>query len=115
MSIQWPELLGCVPDNEAQAVGRLGPDTCGLAIEHLLQMNYRPVMMARRRSGAGAWSERRIEKSRSRGAVNSTKFPGMFNAVRVVWDHLARTPWPADGQSVSYHSAGRAVFPGRLR
>jgi len=44
--------------------------------EHPLQVAYRPVMMARRRSGTGNWSERRIDLSRSCGAVNSSQIPG---------------------------------------
>jgi hypothetical protein len=31
---------------------------------------------------------RRIDVSRSRGAVTSDQFPGLFKAVRAVWDQL---------------------------
>jgi len=112
--VQWPDLLAHVPDAEAKAAERLGLATCGLAIEHLLQMTYRPVMMARRRSSTGAWNERRIELSRSRGAVNSSQFTGLFDAVRAVWDDLAVAPCPADGKPVAYVDAGRVVFPRAL-
>lgn len=112
--VQWPELLERLPGPEARVAERIGRDTCGLAVEHLLQMTYRPVMMARRRSGSGGWSDRHIELSRSRGAVNSSQFPGLFDAVRTIWDSLACTPRPADGQPVAYADNGRAVFPQAL-
>lgn len=112
--VQWPMLLERVPDGEAQAAERMGRDTCGLAIEHLLQMAYRPVMMARRRSGTGNWSERRIDLSRSRGAVNSSQIPGLFQAVRTAWVSLAATLCPDNGEPVTYTDAGRAVFPRAL-
>ena len=34
-------------DSERLVAEQLGHQTCGLALEHLLQMTYRPVMMAR--------------------------------------------------------------------
>lgn len=112
--VQWPRLLAHIPESEARAAERLGHDVCGLAIEHLLQVTYRPVMAARRRSSAGNWSERRIELSRSRGAISSSQFTGLFGAVRAVWDRLAGIPCPADGQSVIHAQGGRAVFPRAL-
>lgn len=112
--IQWPRLLDRVPGTEVQAAERVGFDTCGLAIEHMLQVTLQPVMMARRRTSAGEWHERRIELSRSRGAVNSSLFHGMFDAVRAAWDHLAAVPFPDAGQQVSYADAGRVVFPRQL-
>lgn len=112
--VQWPRLLAQVPDSEARAAERLGHDVCGLAIEHLLQVTYRPVMAARRRSGTGGWSERRIERSQSRGAVSSSQFPGLFAAVCTAWDLLAGIRYPAGGQPVADVHAGRAVFPRAL-
>lgn len=80
--VQWPDLLADVPAQEKQAAEQLGSDTCGLAMEHLLQVTYRPVMTARRRSTAGGWKARNLNSSRSRGAVNSSRFPELFKAVR---------------------------------
>ena len=73
--VRWPDLLDSIPASEAQSVSDLGYDTCGLAIEHLLQITYGPVMTARRRGTSGDWTPRRIEKSRSRGALASSKLP----------------------------------------
>lgn len=112
--VQWPRLLDQFPVTEAQAAERVGFDTCGLAIEHLLQVTCQPVMMARRRTTTGEWHERRLMHSQSRGAVNSSMFPGLFDAVRAAWDHLAAAPIPGAGQPVIHAAAGRAVFPRAL-
>jgi hypothetical protein len=112
--VQWPELVSGLRNSEALAAEQLGHQTCGLALEYLLQVTYRPVMTARRRSGAGEWAARRIDSSRSRGALNSGRFPGLFGAVRAVWDQLAETPGPVTGDSAVYAAAGRAIFPARV-
>ena len=109
--VQWPDLLPGVQGSEGLIAEQLGHDTCGLALEHLLQVTYRPVMSARRRSGSGEWATRRIDLSRSRGAVSSGQFPGLFESVRAVWDQLADVTSPDDGDPVVYADAGRAVFP----
>lgn len=109
--VQWPELLDRIPCQESQAAEQLGLPTCGLAMEYLLQMTYRPVMTERRRSTDGGWSRRTLDSSRSRGAANSSKFPQLFRAVRAVWDVLLKTPIPMDGQPITYTGGGRVVFP----
>jgi hypothetical protein len=100
---------------EAQRAEQLGPASCGLGIEYLLQITYRPVMTARRRSTAGGWSTRHIETSRSREAAASTQLPELFQAVQAQRDLLARAPVPGHGQAAIYSDAGRAVFPGSFR
>jgi hypothetical protein len=111
--VQWPDLLGCIAAEEARSVAKLGHATCGLAIEHQLQITYRPVLTTRRRSTTGGWTPRRIDTSRSRGAQASSQLPGLFHAVQEAWEHLARiTPRP--GQAAAHTQAGRAVFPGAL-
>lgn len=109
--VQWPGLLSSAPAPEALAAEQLGNQICGLAMEHLLQVTYRPVMTARRRTGAGEWTARRISQSRSRGAMNSGQFPGLFKAVRTVWDGLARVPSSEGGHPGVYADAGRVIFP----
>jgi hypothetical protein len=112
--VQWPALLTRIPPQQARQAQQLGPADCGLGIEYLLQITYRPVMTARRRSTAGGWSARHIETSRSRGAAASTKIPALFQAVQAQWDLLARTPAPEHGQAATYTDAGRTVFPSSL-
>ena len=73
--VQWPSLLARIPARAASTARQLGPSTCGLAIEHLLQATYRPALNTRRRSTAGDWIARNIESSRSRGAVASSQLP----------------------------------------
>jgi hypothetical protein len=80
-------------------------------LEHLLQVTYRPVLSARRRSGTGQWATRRIDASRSRGAVTSDRFPGLFTAVRAVWDQLADMAGPEESNPAVYADAGRVIFP----
>jgi hypothetical protein len=109
--VQWPDLLLAVRGTEGQIAEQLGRETCGLALEHLLQVTYRPVMSARRRSGKGEWVTRHIDLSRSRGAVSSARFPDLFESVRAVWDQLAEVASPEDGDPVVHADAGRVVFP----
>lgn len=110
--IQWPDLLQSTRPSEGLVAEQLGHQTCGLALEHLLQVTYRPVMTARRRNGAGEWAARRIASSGSRGAVNSGRLPGLFTAVRAVWDHLADMPSPRDRDPAIHAGSGRVIFPG---
>jgi hypothetical protein len=112
--VQWPDLLPGVGQSEELVAEQLGHETCGLVLEHLLQVTYRPVMTARRRGGTGEWTMRRIDSSRSRGAVNSGRLPGLSKAVRAVWDQLAATPGPGDSDSVARTDAGRVIFPGLM-
>jgi hypothetical protein len=110
--VQWPDLLPSMPYSELLAAEQLGLQTSGLALEHLLQVTYRPVMTARRRSSTGEWAARRIDSSRSRGAVKSARLPHLFDAVRAVWAQLADAPGREDGYPVVYTEAERVIFPG---
>jgi hypothetical protein len=112
--VQWPDLLPGVGDSDELAAQQLGHQICGLALEHLLQVTYRPVMTGRRRSGAGEWVVRHIDSSRSRGAVNSSQFPALFKAVRGAWDQLADAASPEDGDPAIHADAGRVIFPGLI-
>ena len=40
--VQWPNLLPGVRGSERLSAEQLGHETCGLALEHLLQVTYRP-------------------------------------------------------------------------
>jgi hypothetical protein len=111
--IQWPALLAGAPSAEARAAEQLGLSTCGLSLEHLLQIAYRPVLAERRRGTGGRWTARRIDTSRSKGAISSSQFPGLFQAVREEWDALAQAE-AGHGRAVAHSAAGRAVFPWAL-
>jgi hypothetical protein len=112
--VQWPSLLPGLPPDEARTAARLGLHACGLAMEHLLQMTYRPVMTARRRRGAGVWTARNLDSSRSVGAVSGTALPELFRSVHALWETLAETPEPGPGEPASYLDGGRVVFPASL-
>jgi hypothetical protein len=69
----------------------VGRDTCCPAIEHLLIVAYRhcddgtpPTAPA---NGPSTASSTVVARS-----VDSSMFPGLFNAVRAACDHLAGTP-----------------------
>ncbi len=109
--VQWPTLLARISAEEARAADQLGPSTCGLAVEHALQVAYQPVLNSRRRSADGHWTVRKIEASRSRGAVARPQLPELCRTVRAQWDALASSP---SEEAVFYSEAGRAVFPGRI-
>jgi hypothetical protein len=109
--VQWPSLLAGLPSAEARTADRLGLRVCGLAMEHMLQVTYRPVMIARRQGSAGGWKARNLDSSRSLGAVSSIELPELFRAVQALWKGLAGTTDPGNGQSVTYVKGGRVVFP----
>jgi hypothetical protein len=109
--IQWPSLLPGLPAPEGLVVEQLGHQLCGLALEYLLQVTFRPVLSARRRSGTGTWTTRHIDSSRSRGAINSDQLPGLFTAVRAVWNKLAESASSEAGGPAIYADAGRVIFP----
>jgi hypothetical protein len=112
--VQWPSLQAGLPPREARVADRLGLRACGLAMEHRLQMTYRPVMTARRRGAAGDWRTRNLDSSRSLGAVSSAELPGLFRAVHDLWERLAGISEPGSGQPASYLEGGRVVFPASL-
>jgi hypothetical protein len=112
--IQWPSLLPGVPAPERLATEQLGHQLCGLALEYLLQVTFRPVLSARRRSGTGTWTTRHIDASRSRGAINSDQLSGLFTAVRAAWNRLAESASPEGDVPAIYGDAGRVIFPARM-
>lgn len=110
--VQWPSLLNQISSEERRAVEELQMSTCGLAMEYLLQVAYRPVMTARRRSTKGGWSARNIDSSHSQGAAASLRLPELFSQVQTHWHELANASWNGLGGPVTYSAAGRTVFPG---
>jgi hypothetical protein len=106
--VEWPNLVAQI--STGGHVEELGQLTCGLAIEYLLQLAYRPVLNGRRRSSDGEWSARNIESSRSRGAVASSQITALFHLVRAQWDTLATARRDESGAAV-YSDAGRTIFP----
>jgi hypothetical protein len=112
--IQWPRLLPQISAQESQAAERLGPATCSLAIEYLLQVAFRPLLNSRRRSSNVGWVTRNIEASHSRGAVASRQLPELFSEVRAQWDTLASAEPQGECKPVIYMNYGRVVFPSIL-
>jgi hypothetical protein len=112
--VQWPSLLNRISRDEAQVAERLQPSTCGLAMEYLLQVCYRPLLNSRRRSNDGVWTARNIESSRSKGAIARSELPELFGEVRGQWEALTGTSAHEGTDAVVYAEAGRVVFPGLL-
>jgi hypothetical protein len=112
--IEWPALLATIPDDEPRTASGLGYATCGLALEHHLQLACRPILSARRRGSAGTWSPRNLDSSRSRGAQACQQLPQLCHAVTAAWEALASVPAPASGPPVTCTRTGRVVFPQAL-
>jgi len=112
--VEWPTLLSKIPAAEARTIDGLGHDTCGLALEHRLQLAYRPVLSARRRGNLGQWKTRNLDDSRSRGALAADQLPMLFLAVTRAWQVLANMRLPSVGPPVSCTDNGRVLFPHSL-
>ncbi|MFD6530371.1 hypothetical protein [Streptomyces sp. NPDC060184] len=108
--IRWPLLLPAAPAGERTAVREMGMKNCGLALEHMLQIETSPPLNSRRRRSAGDWQPRNLARSRSRGALGSSSLPGLGQLVSAAWKSLAETMLPED-KAVVDTGVGRVVFP----
>src|ERR1039457_5435396 len=109
--VQWPKLLAVASPEEQDAAERLGLAACGLAMEYRMQVSRVPVLTSRRRAAGGTWNPRRLERSRSKGAMSSSSFPELFRAVESAWMLLELEPGPSDGRAICGNESGRVVFP----
>ncbi|WP_328721251.1 hypothetical protein OHT52_18080 [Streptomyces sp. NBC_00247] len=111
--IRWPLLLPAAPADEQAAVNEMGLEACGLALEHMLQIETAPPLNSRRRRSAGDWQPRNLARSRSRGALRSQSLPGLGDLALAAWKSLAERVPPED-LAVVDTGAGRVVFPSAL-
>ena len=104
--VAWPQLA------EADAVtAMLGTKTTGLALEHLLQSQARPLANAARRRSDGGWRAVDRTRSGSVGARAALEAQPLFDALTAVWDIAAAS----DGETVGeLPPATRCVRPGHL-
>lgn len=110
--VQWPELLSQVPNHERERALD-DPDTCGMALEHLMQCKLLPVMNCSTRTTDGRYRERPPERSKSKGASSASRFPKLFEAVLKSWSALEAVS--DDGAApAAYLPSGRTVFPTAL-
>jgi hypothetical protein len=91
----------------------MGNETCGLAVEHALQLATAPLLNRRRRHPNGGWTERRLEASRSRGALNAGSIPRLCEAALTTLEELAAAQVPAPEATLDTAS-GRIVLPHRI-
>ena len=112
--IEWPPLLDTIPAGEARTASALGHGSCGLALEHHLQLACRPVLSSRRRGSAGQWNPRNLDSSRSRGAQARRQLPQLCRVVTAAWEALTDLPAPCSGPPVTTIGTGRVVFPQAL-
>lgn len=112
--LRWPALLPMVPAVERSAVEAMGNETCGLAIEHGLQLATAPLLNRRRRHPNGGWTERNLVKSRSRGALHAGLIPHLCEVALATLQDLATAEVPL-GEAFLDTRAGRIVQPGRIR
>ncbi|MCX5397566.1 hypothetical protein [Streptomyces sp. NBC_00102] len=111
--IRWPRLLSAAPADEQAAVEEMGAEGCGLALEHLLQIETAPPLNSRRRRSAGDWQPRNLARSRSRGALRSASLPGLGHLTLAAWKSLAEA-LPPENSAVVDTGVGRVVFPSAL-
>jgi hypothetical protein len=110
--VQWPRLLSQIPDHERERALD-DPDTCGMALEHLMQCELHPVINCYARTTDGRYRERPPEQSRSKGANSASRFPKLFEAALESWSALEAVP--SDGTApAGYLPSGRTVFPTAL-
>ncbi|MER5458893.1 hypothetical protein ABT008_29425 [Micromonospora sp. NPDC002389] len=103
--VAWPMLVEAQP-----LAARFGSDAVGLALEHALQGQLRPLVNSERRTSDGGWRDVMWEDSRSRGARIAHEVVELVQAVRKVWDDAACQP--AGGMAAP--PSCRVVFPGEL-
>ncbi len=111
----WPSLLDQLEDQERATIDNMGRVVCGLALEHLLQVDTEPPLNLRRRTNNGLWKQRRLTASKSRGALQSAAIPRLHALVRDEWNKLSSVPAPCDGSARVTTEFGRTVFPSVLR
>lgn len=114
--VQWPQLLESTSAEQKSRAATLGLDTCGLALEHLLQARRTPQLNGRTRTTLGTWRLRRLAHSRSRGAISASQCLELFGLVDELWCYLESVR-PASSSSAEFritHKCGRVVFPSAL-
>ncbi|MEV8115678.1 hypothetical protein AB0O69_12405 [Streptomyces xiamenensis] len=109
--VQWPQLLGDVPEAERALAEQDRGKDAGLALEYRLQRQTRPLLNDRRRTHNGEWRLRNLEDSRSRGARAAGGLPTLFGRVWETWRELSTVAAPQHGDPVLTVPAGRVVFP----
>jgi len=81
----------------------------GLALEHLLQHQCRPLFNLRKKKRDGNWRTVDWSRSRSIGALAATHVAKLFEVVLEHWTHLAQLPMQDNCCVIARH--GRVVFP----
>ncbi|MCP2343157.1 hypothetical protein [Actinomadura rupiterrae] len=112
--IQWPVLVPTLAKAHQRAVSSLGTEVVGLALEHLVQVDRRPPLNARKRALDGTWRDRRLETSKSRGATHAQLVAPLHQAVSDAWQALETAQCPESMPPVQATPAGRAVFPSKI-
>ncbi|MFS0696623.1 hypothetical protein [Streptomyces nitrosporeus] len=111
--LRWPLLLPAAPEGERTVAAGAGPGVCGLALEHVLQVQTAPPLNSRRRRTTGDWQPRNLAHSRSRGAVHSRSMPELSQLALTAWADLSGREAPEDSAVVDT-GTGRVVFPSAL-
>ncbi|MDH6123644.1 GIY-YIG nuclease family protein [Kitasatospora sp. GP82] len=112
--VSWPSLLDALPIEERERIEGLGGEVCGLALEHLLQVELCPPLNSRRRHRDGHWRPRKLESSRSKGAQQAGCLFALYERVRDCWSTLATADVPTGDaiiEPVVLSEYGRVVFP----
>ena len=102
--VAWPQIA-----QARRLHGELNPNVVGLALEHALQEQLRPLVNSERRTADGGWRDVVWQDSKSRGARAVHEVEDLINAVRTVWDQAARHP-----ATESAPTGCRVVYPAEL-
>jgi hypothetical protein len=112
--VQWTELFTAAIGDHNWTITDM--KTCGEALEYLLHCHFHPPINCHARTTSGSYRERPPENSKSKAAITSASFSGLFKAVLGAWSDLEfiAEPAPGDRRIADYNSYGRAVFPSAL-
>jgi hypothetical protein len=122
--VYWVKLLDARPELFAEVAAALKPlvgdnptevnQSIGLGLEFLLQHTIQPLFNRRKKRRDGTWRTVEWQNSESLGARTSPHLASLFTEVFGVWQHLAAVV-PAGADVAVTLTAGRVVFPGRIR
>jgi hypothetical protein len=109
--VTWPNLLVDLSARDRATVEAMPASIVGEALEHLLQLEFRPLLNQRRRGSGGQWRDRQPATSQSRGSMASPQINSLYQAVRETWTRLRTTKIKGTRH---VEAAGRVIFPAQL-
>jgi hypothetical protein len=106
--VTWPHLLPDLSAPDRATVDAMPQTVVGEALEHLLQLELRPLLNQRRRGREGRWHDRQPATSQSRGAAAAPQIGTLYRAVEACWTRLTTM------KTNHVENTGRIIFPAQL-